>query len=104
MLSECKFSKQNGLYFIVEKYMSESKKKKKTVKSTKVLTPLKDLETIKFERLLVDISSRFINLSHEEVNKAIMESLESLSQTLSVDHCSLMEFHEDLSEVELSNA
>ena len=79
--------------------MSDSKKKKKTVKPIKARTSFEGLETVQFERLLADISARFINLSSEEVNKAITESLECVSQTLGVDRCTLLEFHEDLSVV-----
>jgi PAS domain-containing protein len=95
-----KLSKGNGAYFIyliAERCMSDSKKKKKTVKPAKARMPSKTLETVQFERLLANISARFINLSYEEVNGAITESLECVSQILGVDRCSLLEFHEDLS-------
>ena len=75
-------------------YMSDSMKKN-TVKPAKTLKAPQALSSSKFERLLTDISARFIDLPHEHVDSAINNALESVGRALGMDRCSLLEFHED---------
>ena len=50
---------------------------------------------IRFERLLADLSARFVNLPPSEVDQEIEHSLRQIVETLDVDRSSLMEFSED---------
>ena len=52
-------------------------------------------EGIRFERLLADLSARFVNLPPSEVDQEIEHSLRQIVETLDVDRSSLMEFSED---------
>jgi hypothetical protein len=72
-------------------------KKNKTAKPARALKAAQTLTSSKFERLLTDISARFIDLQHEQVNSAINSALKRVGRALGVDRCSLLEFQEDQS-------
>ena len=56
-------------------------------------------EGLAFERLLADLSARFVSLAPFEVDQEIEQGLRLIVQTLDVDRASLMEFSEDGSEL-----
>ncbi len=49
-----------------------------------------------FERLLSDVSARYINLSRDAFNDAIRDSLGRIGRLLDVDHCLFFKFDPDL--------
>ena len=50
---------------------------------------------MRFERLLADLSARFVNPPPSEVDQEIEQGLRLIGETLEVDRCSLLEFSED---------
>ncbi len=64
--------------------------------------PLWDL--LLFERLLSDLSTRFINLPASEVDKEIIASLKKLVNFLAVDRGNLAQFSEDMSIVHITHS
>ena len=56
-------------------------------------------EGLAFERLLADLSARFVSLAPFEVDQEIEQGLRLIVQALDVDRASLMEFSEDGSEL-----
>ena len=56
-------------------------------------------EGLAFERLLADLSARFVSLAPFEVDQEIEQGLRLIVQALDVDRSSLMEFSEDGSEL-----
>jgi formate hydrogenlyase transcriptional activator len=52
-------------------------------------------EGARFERLLADLSARFVNLPPSEVDQEIEHGLRQIVDTLEVDRSSLLEFSED---------
>ncbi len=52
-------------------------------------------EGIRFERLLADLSARFVNLPPAEVDQEIEQGLRQIAEALDVDRSTLMEFSED---------
>ena len=56
-------------------------------------------EGLAFERLLADLSARFVSLAPCEVDQEIEQGLRLIVQALDVDRSSLMEFSEDGSEL-----
>jgi formate hydrogenlyase transcriptional activator len=50
---------------------------------------------VAFERLLADLSARFVNLAPDEVGREIENGLRLVVRTLDVDRSTLMEFSED---------
>ena len=52
-------------------------------------------EAVRFERLLADLSSRFVNLPPSEVHQQIEEGLRQIVEALDVDRAGLAEFSED---------
>ncbi len=52
-------------------------------------------EGIRFERLLADLSARFVNLPPAEVDQEIEQGLRQIVEALEVDRSTLMEFSED---------
>jgi transcriptional regulator with GAF, ATPase, and Fis domain len=52
-------------------------------------------EGMRFERLLADLSARFVNLPPAEVDQEIENGLRQIVETLEVDRSSLLEFSED---------
>ncbi|MBV9492479.1 MAG: PAS domain S-box protein [Verrucomicrobia bacterium] len=49
-------------------------------------------ERLRFERLVSELSARLINLSPEEVDHEVVQALEKLRVTVSVDRCCLFEY------------
>ena len=56
-------------------------------------------EGLAFERLLADLSARFVSLAPFEADQEIEQGLRLIVQALDVDRSSLMEFSEDGSEL-----
>ena len=52
-------------------------------------------EGVRFERLLADLSSRFVNLPPSEVDQQIEQGLQQIVEALDVDRSGLAEFSED---------
>ncbi len=52
-------------------------------------------EAVRFERLLADLSSRFVNLPPSEVDQQIEQGLQQIVEALDVDRSGLAEFSED---------
>ena len=52
-------------------------------------------EAVRFERLLADLSSRFVNLPPSEVDHQIEEGLRQIVEALDVDRSGLAEFSGD---------
>jgi formate hydrogenlyase transcriptional activator len=52
-------------------------------------------EGMRFERLLADLSARFVNLPPSEVDQEIEQALSQIVEALEVDRSTLMEFSED---------
>ena len=52
-------------------------------------------EGVRFERLLADLSARFVNLPPSDVDQEIDRSLQQIVEMLDVDRSSLMEFSDD---------
>src|SRR5262245_24317892 len=52
-------------------------------------------ESVAFERLLADLSARFVNLAPEEVGQEIETGLRLIVGALDVDRSTLIEFSED---------
>ncbi|MGH7334111.1 MAG: sigma-54-dependent Fis family transcriptional regulator [Candidatus Rokuibacteriota bacterium] len=52
-------------------------------------------DRLRFERLLADLSARFVNLPPLEVDQEIEDGLRQIVKTLEVDRSTLMEFSED---------
>lgn len=53
----------------------------------------------RFERLLADLSARFVNLAPAEVDEAIVDALRQIVELLEVDRCILIRFAESGDEV-----
>ena len=60
-------------------------------------------ESVRFERLLADLSARFVNLPPAEVDREIELSLRQIVETLAVDRSTLMEFSEDETELTITH-
>jgi formate hydrogenlyase transcriptional activator len=52
-------------------------------------------ERISFETLLADLSSKFVNLPADKIDGEIVQGLEKIAKTLSIDRCSVSEFTGD---------
>ena len=61
-------------------------------------------EAIRFERLLADLSSRFVNLPPSEVDHQIEQGLQQIVEALDVDRSGLAEFSGDGKEFIVTHA
>jgi formate hydrogenlyase transcriptional activator len=61
-------------------------------------------ERLSFERLLTDLSSRFVNLPAEKIDGEIVNGFEKIAKTLSIDRCSIAEFTEDKKALRVTHA
>ena len=61
-------------------------------------------EALRFERLLADLSARFVNLAPAEVDGAIVDALRQIVVMLDVDRCQLLRYAEEGDEVRVTHA
>ena len=61
-------------------------------------------EALRFERLLADLSARFVNLAPAEVDGAVVDSLRQIVAMLDVDRCQLLRYAEEGDEVRVTHA
>ncbi len=68
-------------------------------------TSEKDLEQrLKFEKLLFDLSARFLATPVDQVDNEIDQALKGLLEFFRIDRCSLLEFHKDRALAKISHA
>jgi hypothetical protein len=78
---------------------SESSKPKTTLnrKTSSRSGAEKDLrERLRFERLLSDLSAKFVNLPSQQMDKEIEQGLRSIVESLSIDRSSVAQFSPDM--------
>jgi len=61
-------------------------------------------ERLRFETMLSDISTRFVNLPGDQIDQEIEECLRLIVQTLQIDRCSIAQFNDDKSELLVTHA
>ena len=59
---------------------------------------------VEFERLLADLSVRFVNLPTDEVDETIVDALRQIVMNLGVDRCQLIRFRGESGEVEVTHS
>ena len=52
-------------------------------------------ERLRFETLLSDLSTRFINLPTDKIDSQIVDHLKRIALVLKIDRCSVAEYNED---------
>ncbi len=61
-------------------------------------------ERLKFETLLAEMSTRFVNLAAERIDQEIEHDLERIATVLKIDRCSVAQFSEDRARLQVTHA
>ena len=61
-------------------------------------------ERLQFETLLADMSTRFVNLPADQIDKEIENGLERIAEVLQIDRCSVAQFSEKRTKLKLTHA
>jgi formate hydrogenlyase transcriptional activator len=65
-------------------------------------TPIE--ERLRFETLLADMSTRFVNLPADNIDQEIENGLERIAEVLQIDRCSVAQFSEKRTELRVTHA
>src|SRR5215467_3489127 len=60
-------------------------------------------EQLRFERLITDLSSRFVHLRPDEVDLEIQSAMQQICQVLGLDRCTLAQYDEAAGRFELTH-
>ncbi len=61
-------------------------------------------ERLRFETLLADMSTRFVNLPADQIDQEIENGLERIAEVLQIDRCSVAQFSEKRTKLKLTHA
>ena len=61
-------------------------------------------ERLRFETLLADISTEFVNLSPEKIDAEIEDVLQRIAEVLGIDRCSVAQFDEQRTKLQVTHA
>ena len=60
-------------------------------------------ERLRFETLLTDLSTRFVNLPADEIDAQIVDNLKHIAQVLEIDRCSVAEYNADKTKLRVTH-
>jgi formate hydrogenlyase transcriptional activator len=61
-------------------------------------------ERLRFETMLSDLSTRFVNLSADQIDQEIEQCLKRIAETLNIDRCSVAQLNNDKTELRVTHA
>ena len=61
-------------------------------------------ERLRFETMLADLSTRFINLAADQIDTEIVNHLKQIAETLEIDRCSVAEYNTDKTKLKVTHA
>ena len=88
-------STQKDLELRVEELKREASRRKRAEKALQ--------ERLQFERLLSDLSAKFVNLPPYEVDKEIEQGLKLIVESLSIDRISVAQFSKDMKTLKVTH-
>jgi formate hydrogenlyase transcriptional activator len=66
-------------------------------------SPSQFQERLRFETMLADLSTRFVNLAADRIDAEIEQGLEIITKTLSIDRCSVAQISSDRTELRVTH-
>ena len=60
-------------------------------------------ERLRFETLLADLSTRFVNIPADEIDAQIVDNLKHIAQVLEIDRCSVAEYNSDKTKLSVTH-
>ena len=61
-------------------------------------------ERLRFEKMLADLSTRFVNLPADQIDTVIVHSLKQIAETLEIDRCSVAEYNTAKTKLKVTHA
>jgi len=70
---------------------------------TELTSPYQIQERLRFETMLANLSSRFVNLPADQIDAEIEQGLKLITETLSIDRCSVAQINSDKTELRVTH-